>query len=34
MSIGRIKRSLKLNADDVVLYCKNKILNKNYSMYK
>ena len=33
MGIDRIKRNLKIDAD-VVLYCKNKILNKNSYIYK
>lgn len=34
MGIGRIKRNLKLNNEDVVEYCKKKILNKNCHIYK
>lgn len=34
MGRERIKRNLKLDSDDVVLYCKNKILNKNCNIYK
>ncbi len=34
MGIDRIRRNLKLNNDDVVLYCKNKILDKNCNIYK
>lgn len=34
MGITRIKRNLKLNTDDVVQYCKNKILDKNCNIYK
>ena len=32
--IDRIKRNLKLDTNDVVNYCKNKILNKNCDIYK
>ena len=34
MGIDRIKKNLKLEADDVVLYCKNKVLDKNCNIYK
>ncbi len=34
MGIDRIKKNLKLDVDDVVQYCKNKILDKNCSIYK
>lgn len=34
MGIDRIKKNLKLDIDDVVLYCKNKILDKNCNIYK
>ncbi len=34
MGIDRIKKNLKLNTNDVVEYCKNKILNKNCNIYK
>ncbi len=34
MGIDRIRRILKLNNDDVVLYCKNKILDKNCEIIK
>lgn len=34
MGIDRIKKNLKLNMDDVVCYCKNKILDKNCNIYK
>ena len=34
MGIGRIKRNLKLNNEDVVEYYKKKILNKNCHIYK
>ena len=32
--VGRIKRNLKLETNDVVEYCKNKILNKDCNIYK
>ena len=34
MSADRIKKNLKLNTNDVVKFCKNKILDKNYNIYK
>lgn len=34
MGIDRIKKNLKLNNEDVVEYCKNKILNENCNIYK
>ena len=34
MGIDRIKRNLKLDKDDVVEYCKNKVLNKDCNIYK
>lgn len=34
MGIDRIKRNLKLDTNDVVEYCKNKILNKDCNIYK
>ncbi len=34
MGIERIKKNLKLETDEVVLYCKNKILDKNCNIYK
>ena len=34
MGIDRIKRNLKLNTNDVVEYCKNKILDKECNIYK
>lgn len=34
MGIDRIKKNLKLNANDVVEFCKNKILDKNCNIYK
>ena len=34
MGIDRIKKNLKLNTNDVVEFCKNKILDKNCNTYK
>ena len=34
MGINRIKKNLKLDTNDVVEYCKNKVLNKNCNIYK
>lgn len=34
MGIDRIKKNLKLDNDDVVEYCKNKVLDKNCNIYK
>jgi len=34
MGIDRIKKNLKLNTNDVVEYCKNKVLDKNCNIYK
>ncbi len=34
MGIDRIKRNLKLDTNDVVKYCKNKVLNRNCNIYK
>lgn len=34
MGIDRIKKNLKLDANDVVEYCKNKVLDKNCNIYK
>ena len=34
MGIDRIKRNLKMNTNDVVEFCKNKILDKNCNIYK
>lgn len=34
MGIDRIKKNLKLNTNDVVEYCKKKVLAKNCSIYK
>lgn len=34
MGIDRIKRNLKLDTNDVVDYCKNKVLDKDCNIYK
>lgn len=34
MGISRIEKNLKLDTDDVVLYCKNKILDQKCNIYK
>ena len=34
MGIDRIKKNLKLNDEDVVEYCKNKIIDKECNIYK
>ena len=34
MGIDRIKKNLKLDANDVAQYCKNKVLDKNCNIYK
>lgn len=34
MDINRIIKNLKLNTNDVVEYCKNKVLDKNCNIYK
>lgn len=34
MGIGRIKKNLKLNNNDIVEYCKNQISNKSCNIYK
>lgn len=34
MGIDRIKKNLKLDTNDVVEFCKNKILDKNCDIYK
>lgn len=34
MGINRIKKNLDIESDDVVLYCKNKILDKKCIIYK
>ena len=34
MGIARIKRNLKLDINDVVDYCKNKVLDKDCNIHK
>lgn len=34
MGIGRIKKNLKIKTNNVVEYCKNKVLDKNCNIYK
>ena len=34
MGVDRIKRNLKIDSDDVVKYCKNKMLDKKCNKYK
>ncbi len=34
MGISRIEKNLKLDTDDVVLYCKNKVLDQKCNIYK
>ena len=34
MGIDRIKINLKIHASDVVKFCKNKVLDKNFNIYK
>lgn len=34
LGIDRIKRNLQLKTDDIVLFCKNKVLDKNCTIYK
>ena len=34
MGIDRIKKNLKLDTNDVVDYCKNKVLDKKCNIYK
>ena len=34
MGVDRIKKNLKLNTNDVVKFCKNKILDKDCNIYK
>ena len=34
MGVGRIKRNLKIDTDDVVEYCKNKMRDKKCNVYK
>ena len=34
MGVDRIKKNLQLDTNDVVEYCKNKVLDKNCNIYK
>lgn len=34
MGVDRIKRNLKLDTDDAVAYCKNKVLDENCNIYR
>lgn len=34
MGVDRIKKNLKLDTNEVVEYCKNKVLDKNCNIYK
>ncbi|MBP3255852.1 MAG: DUF3781 domain-containing protein [Clostridia bacterium] len=34
MGIDRINKNLKLETNDVIEYCKNKVLDKNCNIYK
>ena len=34
IGVDRIKRNLKIDSDDVVKYCKNKMLDKKCNIYK
>lgn len=34
MGADRIRRNLKLDTDDVVTYCKNKVLDENCHIYR
>lgn len=34
MGVDRIKRNLKIDTDDVVEYCKDKVLDKKCNIYK
>ena len=34
MGVDRIKKNLKIDVEDVVLYCKNIIKDKNCNIYK
>lgn len=34
MGISQIEKNLKLDTDDVVLYCKNKVLDQKCNIYK
>lgn len=34
MGVKRIKKNLKIDIDNIVEYCKNKVLDKNCNIYK
>lgn len=34
MGVNRIKKNLKINVEDIVEYCKNKIVDKNCYIFK
>lgn len=34
MGVTRIRKNLRIDRDDVVEYCKNKILNKDCNIYR
>lgn len=34
MGVDRIKKNLKLNSEDVVAYCKDKVLDERSHIYK
>ncbi len=34
MGVERIRKNIKIDVEDVVLYCKDKILDKNAIIYK
>lgn len=34
MGMDRIKKNLKIDTNDIIEYCKNKILDKNCNIYK
>ncbi len=34
MGVDRIRRNLKVDCDDVVAYCKAKVLDKNCNIYR
>lgn len=34
MGVDRIKKNLKVNVEDIVEYCKNKIVDKNCYIFK
>lgn len=34
LGVERIRKNMKIDVEDVVLYCKDKILDKNANIYK